>query len=240
MLENQLIWGDCLEVLNDFPEDSFDMILVDLPYRKTNAWWDKPIPLLKFWDRHLAVLKESGVVVLFSIQPFTTDLINSMRGMFKYELIWEKSRPTGHLNAKIRPLRSHENILVFYSRQPTYNPQKSNGHTPVHSYTKRPKRDVIYGEQVNVGYTGGGQTDRYPTSVLRYSSLPNRLGEHSSRKPVPLLEYLIKTYTNEGDTVLDSFMGSGSTCIAAKNTDRRFVGIEIEQSFYQQAKDRLK
>ena len=173
-------------------------------------------------------------------QPFTSLLICSNPKWFKYELIWHKNKSTGFLNAKKQPLRNHESIVVFYNKQPTYNPQKTTGHKPVNSYTKHTSDGSNYGA-TKLGITGGGSTERYPVSVLNFSVVNNDSEEkyHPTQKPIDMCEYLIKTYSNVGDTILDNSMGSGTTGVAAKRLNRKFIGIEKDDNYYKIASDRI-
>lgn len=238
-----ILRGDCLDIMPNIQSASVDMVLCDLPYEVTaRQKWDVIIPFDKLWEQYLRVCKENAAIVLFATEPFRTKLIYSNMEMFKYDLIWVKNKTTGFLNAKKQPLRKHESILVFYKKQPVYNPQKSIGHKPVNSFThKNGAGTLVYG-QTKSGVKGGGQTDRYPTSILEFPVVNNDSDEkvHSAQKPVALCEYLIKTFTNEGDMVLDNCAGSGTTGIAAKNTNRQYILIEKEQEFYDKICKRLR
>ena len=231
--------GDCLKLMNDIPDKSIDMILCDLPYGTTQNKWDSIISLDKLWEQYCRVIKDNGAIVLFAQTPFDKVLGCSNLKMLKYEWIWEKTSATGHLNAKKMPMKAHENILVFYKKLPTYNPQKTTGHTPVHSYTKHQDDGSNYGKTL-IGISGGGSTERYPRSVQVFKTDKQKEALHPTQKPVDLLEYLIKTYTNEGETVLDNTMGSGSTGVAAVRTNRNFVGIELDDTYFEIANKRIK
>lgn len=231
--------GDCLKLMNDIPDKSIDMILCDLPYGTTQNKWDSIISLDKLWEQYCRVTKDNGAIVLFAQTPFDKVLGCSNLKMLKYEWIWEKTSATGHLNAKKMPMKAHENILVFYKKLPTYNPQKTTGHTPVHSYTKHQDDGSNYGKTL-IGISGGGSTERYPRSVQVFKTDKQKEALHPTQKPVDLLEYLIKTYTNEGETVLDNTMGSGSTGVAAVRTNRNFVGIELDDTYFEIANKRIK
>ena len=233
-----LIKGDCLEKMKDISDKSIDMILCDLPYGTTQNKWDSIIPLDKLWEQYCRVIKDNGAIVLFAQTPFDKVLGCSNLKMLKYEWIWEKTSATGHLNAKKMPMKAHENILVFYKKLPTYNPQKTTGHTPVHSYTKHQDDGSNYGKTL-IGISGGGSTERYPRSVQVFKTDKQKEALHPTQKPVGLLEYLIKTYTNENETVLDNTMGSGSTGIACVNTKRNFIGIELDDNYFDIAKNRI-
>lgn len=237
---NTLYWGDCLEVMQDIPDASVDMILVDPPYGQTQSKWDVIIPYVDFWKQHNRVIKDNGAIVVMAAQPFASHLILSNERRYKYDYVWAKNKSTNYLNAKKQPLRKHELILVFYKNQPTYNPQKTQGHKPVHAYNKKANSDTIYRSTGEV-LRGGGQTDRYPTSILSFDKVNNDSADriHANQKPLNLLRWLIRTYTNEGDLVLDSCMGSGSTVIAARQEGRQFIGIEADYEIYRGAVKRI-
>lgn len=238
-METTLLCGDCLELMGDIPNGSIDMILCDMPYGISRNKWDTVIPLDRLWYIYKRIIKDNGAIVLFSQQPFTAALVSSQPQLFRYEWIWHKTQPTGFLNAKRMPLRAHENILVFYKKLPTYNPQKTHGHkrkVSTAEHKRNSAKTTNYGAYKAHTYDS---TDRYPTSVLTYSTDKQKAAYHSTQKPVALLEYLIKTYTNEGDTVLDNCMGSGSTGVACVNTGRRFIGIEIDENYYNVARKRI-
>lgn len=235
---NRLIKGDCLEVMKDIPYKSIDMILCDLPYGTTQNKWDSVIDLQQLWEQYERIIKDNGVIVLFAQTPFDKVLGCSNLKLLRYEWIWEKTTATGFLNAKKMPMKAHENILVFYKKLPTYNPQKTNGHTPVHSYTKYQDDGNNYGK-TEVGISGGGSTERYPRSVQVFKTDKQKEALHPTQKPVGLLEYLIKTYTNENDVVLDNCMGSGSTIVACISTNRRYIGIEKDEQYFEIAVNRV-
>lgn len=234
MLElNKIHHGDCLELMRDIPNESVDMILSDLPYGTTQNKWDSIIPLDKLWEQYERVIKPRGGIILTAAYPFNSTLIQSNPKLFKYDLIWDKSMVTGHLNAKYMPLRRHEDILVFYKRTPTYNPQMSEG-KPYKSISG--KESSNYGKQKQSITVNKGR--RYPTSII---SIPQERykGGHPTQKPIALFEYLIKTYTNEDETVLDNCIGSGTTAIAALNLNRNFIGIEQEKEYVDIANKRI-
>lgn len=191
------------------------------------------------WTHYNRIIKDNGAIVLFAQTPFDKVLGNSNLKMLKYEWIWEKTTATGHLNAKKMPMKAHENILVFYKKLPVYNPQKTYGHTPVHSYTKYQDDGSNYGKTA-VGVSGGGSTERYPRSVQVFKTDKQKCALHPTQKPVSLCEFLIKTYTNENDIVLDNTMGSGSIGVASLNLNRRFIGMELEKRYFDIAKNRIK
>lgn len=234
----ELYKGDCLELMKDIPDKSIDMILCDLPYGTTQNKWDSIISLDKLWRQYCRIIKDNGAIVLFAQTPFDKVLGVSNLKMLKYEWIWEKTAATGHLNAKKMPMKAHENILVFYKKLPTYNPQKTMGHTPVHSYTKHQDDGSNYGK-TKVGISGGGSTERYPRSVQVFKSDKQKVALHPTQKPIDLLQYLIKTYTNEGEIVLDNCMGSGSTGVACLNTNRKFIGMELDDKYFDIARNRI-
>ena len=225
--------GDCLELMKDIPDKSIDMILCDLPYGTTRNKWDSVIPLDKLWEQYERIIKENGAIILFSQMPFTAELTHSNLKLFKYEWIWEKDNGTGFLNAKKMPLKIHENILVFYKKLPTYNPQMRTGFKPYKC--KQGRHSTNYGlyEQGHITESNG---ERYPIDIIEFKK---DSGLHPTQKPVALLEYLIKTYTNENDLVLDNCMGSGATGVACVNTNRNFIGIELSEEYYNIAKERI-
>jgi DNA modification methylase len=237
-----LILGDCLEKMKDIPDKSIDMILCDLPYGTTACKWDTIIPFVPLWVLYKRIIKDNGAIVLTASQPFTSALVMSNISWFKYCWIWIKNKKTGFLNAKKQPLRQMEDVAVFYIKQPTYNPQKTYGHKPVSSFTKHTSDGQTMGK-TKIGITGGGQTDRLPSNVLYIPVVNNDNSNgdkfHPTQKPVALLEYLIRTYTNEGDLVLDCCMGSGSTGVACVNTNRNFIGIELDENYFNIAKKRI-
>lgn len=238
----QIYNGDCLDILPSL-QTKPSAVIADPPYGKLNkkCTWDKIIPIKEMWTSLLNLCSEDTPIILFAQEPYTSLLINSRKDLFKYKLYWLKTQPTGFLNAKRQPLRNIEEILVFYKKQCTYNPQKSTGHKPVNSYTKSEKtanNTVCYGHTRS--FSGGGSTERYPTQILQFKSDKQRLCLHPTQKPLELMEYLVKTYTNEGDTVLDFCMGSGTTGVACKNLNRNFIGVELDKKYFNIAEKRLK
>ena len=239
---NQIIHGDCLEVMKDIPDKSIDMILCDLPYGTTACKWDVIIPFDKLWEQYKRIVKPNTAIVLTTSQPFTSALVMSNIKMFKYEWIWEKTQATGHLDAKRKPMKAHENICVFYTKQPTYNFQKTFGHKRKVSLAKHKENTEknqaeIYHKADK--FTDYDTTERYPRSVLIFPSDKQKSSLHPTQKPVALFEYLIKTYTNEGDLVLDNCCGSGTTAVAAINTNRNYICIEKEKEYFDIACDRI-
>jgi site-specific DNA-methyltransferase (adenine-specific) len=231
------MYGDCLERMKEIPSGSVDMILADPPYGTTQCKWDSIIPLEPMWERLKRIIKPNGAIVMTAAQPFTSILVCSNLDMFKYDWVWEKPSAKGHLNAKKQPMRAHESILVFYNKQPTYNPEMTDGHTRKVSFKRKELNSDVYNKNTtNVSYDS---TKRYPRSVQLIKQDTQKCSLHPTQKPVALMEYLIKTYTNEGETVLDFTMGSGTTGVACINTEREFIGIEMDADFFQVATDRI-
>ena len=237
---NSIILGDCLEVLPNIQDKSIDMIFADLPFGTTHCKWDSIIPLDKLWVQYKRVIKDNGCILLFAQTPFDKILGCSNMEWLRYEWIWEKTQATGHLNSKRMPMKAHENLLVFYKNLPTYNPQKTYGHKRKVStaYHKRnSSTGEIYGKCDN--FSDYDSTERYPRSIQVFSSDKQKMNLHSTQKPISLCEYFIKTYTNEGDIVLDNCVGSGTIAVACINTNRNFIGIELLESYYNIAKNRV-
>lgn len=226
---------DCLEGMKAIPDRSVDMILCDPPYETTRNKWDsviQPAALWAEWDR---ICKPNAAVVLFSQQPFTTLLVNSRPELFRYEWIWEKTQGTGHLNAKKMPMKIHENVLVFYHNLPTYNPQWGEGKPYTATYSTHSSN---YGKQKdNITTINDGK--RYPTDIIRFAKSAEDRHLHPTQKPVSLCEYLIKTYTNPGEVVLDSCMGSGTTAVACLRTGRHYIGFELDKKYHVIAQQRI-
>ncbi|MCX6783332.1 MAG: site-specific DNA-methyltransferase [Candidatus Levybacteria bacterium] len=230
-----LLMGNCLELMNDIPDKSIDMILCDLPYGITAPEWDSVLDMNILWKHYERIRKNNCPVVLFSSQPFTTKLINSNMNNFKYCWYWEKNQGTNFFHARRMPIRKIEEICIFYNGK--YNPQMSEGHIPTNSSVGSSNGKTYHGS--NKRNYKGGSTIRYPTNILKYKSVNNYERFHSAEKPVDLLEYLIRTYTNESELILDNCMGSGSTGIAAGNTGRNFIGMEMNENYYNMAEKRL-
>lgn len=230
--------------MKDIPDSSVDMILCDLPYGTTQCKWDTVIPFEFLWEQYNRIIKGNGAVVLFGAEPFSSKLRLSNLKMYKYDWIWRKPRGTGHLNAKKQPMRDVENISVFYKKQCTYNPQYEKGEP--YSALKGGKNSRVsesgvptYGKFMNgAEFRNDNSGFRYPKQIIEFGVV-ERGTVHPTQKPVPLLEYLIKTYTNEGETVLDNCMGSGSTGVACVNTNRKFIGIELDDTYFEIAKNRI-
>ena len=235
MSKIELMKGDCLERMKEIPDGSVDLILTDPPYATTKNKWDSVIPFEPMWDHLKRIIKPNGVIVLFAQTPFDKILGASNIDMLKYEWVWFKNRPTGHLNSKFAPLKSHENILVFTEgstsfvkntkNSSTYNPQ---GLVACLKVNKRTRGNGNY-DEVNNKLENVALFENYPKSVLNFKV---EVGLHPTQKPVALLEYLINTYSNEGDTVLDFTFGSCSTGVAALNTNRKFIGVEMEENYF--------
>jgi len=238
----QLMQGDCLDKMRGIPAGSVDMVLTDPPYGTTDCKWDSVIPLGPMWDQLKRITKPDGAIVMTASQPFTSALVMSNPKLFKYDWCWRKNRCTGFLNAKRQPLRNKEDILVFYQKQPTYNPQYSAG-KPYKATEKRKTNRVsdptVYGEFVHgPDFRNDNDGRRHPKQVLEFEAVASGT-VHPTQKPVALMEYLIRTYTNEGETVLDFAMGSGTTGVAAMNTGRRFIGIELDPEYFAIAEERI-
>lgn len=233
---NQVIEGDCLEIMKSIPNKSIDMILCDLPYGTTQNKWDSVIPLDELWKEYNRIIKDNGAIVLTSQGIFTAKLILSNEKNFKYKIVWEKSKATNFLNAKKQPLRKHEDVCVFYKKQPTYNPQMRQGE----AYNKGIRKDQhtgSYGEFNPVEVKSDGE--RYPVDIVYFKTAESEGNVyHSTQKPVELGRYLIRTYTNPGDIVLDNACGSGSFLVAAKMEGRRYIGIEknSDEALYKKVK----
>lgn len=228
--------GDCLELMKSIPDKSIDMILCDLPYGTTQNSWDVVIPFPQLWEQYNRIIKENGCIALFGNQPFTSHLVLSNEKYFRYSLVWVKNKFSDFLNAKRKPMKVNEDICIFYKKQPTYNPQYTYS-TPYKRWNTQEAVDkqTNYGShKSNVAVSDG---KRLPLTVLNFDRVERP--SHPTQKPVDLLEWLIKTYTNEGDLVLDNAMGSGSTGVACINTGRRFLGMELDQVYFDVAEKRI-
>jgi DNA modification methylase len=249
MKVTEIYKGDCLELMPKLIDDkSIDMIFCDLPYGTTNCRWDSIIDLPKLWNEYERVIKDNGVILLFAQTPFDKVLGASNLKLLKYEWIWEKTQATGHLNAKKMPMKAHENILVFYKNLPTYNPQKTDGHE--RKVSKGYQRDIcikrrdekwgdnyLYGKETTA--PDYDSTERYPRSVLTFASDKQKSKLHPTQKPLALIEYMIRTYTNEGDLILDNACGSGTTGLGAKNLGRNYIMMEQDPEHYETACKRV-
>lgn len=231
---------DCLDGMERIADSSIDMVLCDPPFCQTaRNKWDTIIPFDLMWKHLLRITKENAAIIFFANGMFTADLMQSNRKMWKYNLIWEKTQSTGFLNAKKMPLRSHEDICVFYKKLPTYNPIKTTGHIRKVSkamHHVNSKQTTDYGE---TGFVDYDSTERYPRSVLKFAKDTQKTAFHPTQKPIALCEYLIRTYSNVGDLILDFCAGSGTTMIAAKNTGRYYIGFEKEKEYFDIATKRL-
>lgn len=232
---NKLYLGDCIDILKSIDDKSVDFILSDLPYGMTAPQWDNQIPIHLLWQEYNRIIKDNAIICLFASQPFTTLLINSNLANFKYCWYWIKNQGTNFFHAKRMPIRKVEEICVFHGKK--YNPQITDGHVPTNSAKGCSNGKAYHGK--NKRDYAGGKTTRYPSNILNFNCVDNYSRLHSSQKPIDLCEYLIKTYTVENDIVLDSCMGSGTTCLAAKNINRRFIGIENNEEFFKIAAERL-
>ncbi len=237
--KKEILLGDCLELMNDIPNGNIDMILADLPYGTTACKWDTIIPFEPLWEQYKRIIKPNGAIVLTASQPFTSVLVMSNLKMFRYELIWDKLKGRQPFLAKIRPMKSHENILVFSKNKTVYNPQMTKAESRnMRDRVKSIKKETaesIYGLQKEYIKDNSLEHLRYPQSVFRYSGQAREINNsrvHPTQKPIELFEYLIKTYTNEGDLVLDNTAGSGTTAIACLRTNRQFIVMEKEQKYY--------
>ena len=228
--------GDCLDVMPTLADQSVDLVLADLPYGTTRCSWDSVIPLEPLWAEYRRICR--GPIILFAQTPFDKVLGASNLPMLRYEWIWEKTNATGHLNAKKAPMKAHENVLIFYRRQPTYNPQKTFGHVRK-TATKRGDDSPVYGKQVLDGQVYDS-TERYPRSVQTFASDKQKSKLHNTQKPLDLCAYFIRTYSNPGDVVLDNCMGSGTTGHACLNEGRSFIGIEKVPEIFATASARLR
>ena len=228
--EYSLLFGDCLERMKEIPSGSVDMVLTDPPYQSTACDWDSMIPFEPMWEQLKRIIKPNGTIVLFGAEPFSSLLRCSNLKMFKYDWIWEKSKATGFLNSKKQPLRAHEIISVFYSKPPTYTPQMTEGVAYNKGVRKEQTQNDVYGSFDQVEVKSDGL--RFPRSVQYFKTAESEGGFHKTQKPVALLEYLIKTYTQENETVLDFTFGSCSTGVASLNTNRKFIGIEMEEKYF--------
>ena len=229
--------GDCLELMKKIPDKSIDAIICDLPYGITKNQWDVVIPFDKLWEQYNRIIKDNGCIALFGNQPFTSHLIISNEKYFRYSLVWVKNKFSDFLNAKRKPMKVNEDICIFYKKQPTYNPQYTYGE-PYKRWNSQEAVDkqTNYGtHKSNISKSDG---KRLPLTVLNFNRVERPL--HPTQKPVELLEWLIKTYTNEGDLVLDNTMGVGSTGVACVKTGRNFIGIELDEGYFQIAKERIK
>lgn len=226
--------GDCLELMPHIPPQSVDMILCDLPYGSTKNKWDTIVPFDKLWEQYNRIITNNGVIDLFCDGLFMANLMLSNIKMWRYNLIWNKNRGCDFLNANVKPLKSHEEIAIFYKKKPVYN--KQFWYSTPYAPTKNGSLSDNYGDRKQA-WSESKNGERNPLSILSFNCDASRV--HPTQKPVALLEWLIKTYTNEGMTVLDNCMGSGSTAIACANTNRNFIGMELDENYFEIAKERI-
>lgn len=228
--------------MRELPDKSIDMILCDLPYGITKNKWDRSISFEKLWEAYKRIIKSRGVIALFGQGKFYLNLVSGNRQWFRYDLIWGKGHPTGFLNARRMPLRRHEQIAIFYEHLPKYRPQYTQGKPPLHScgtaYYQKEATNRNYGKFCRKNDDRAGSTERFPTSILKFAKNPSN-AMHPTEKPVELLEYLIRMYTDENDVVLDNCIGSGSTALACIGTNRKFIGYEITEEYYAIARERI-
>lgn len=239
----KLFNGDCLELLNQVKDESIDLVLADLPFGMTQNHWDSVIPLAPLFEQYQRIIKPHGAVLLFGMGMFGAQLMmNASKKMpYRYDWIWEKTKPVGFLNSKKMPLRAHENIYVFYKHLPTYHPQMRLGFEPYKGhYNKTSDKSGNNYRRTSDNYTPRQYAgERFPIDMIKFSSENNSNSVHPTQKPVDLLQYLIKTYTDEGMTVLDNTMGSGSTGVAAVSLNRNFIGMELDEEYFKTAKERI-
>jgi len=239
METNKIYQGDCLEVMKQIEDKSVDMILCDLPYGVTQNKADEVIDLSKLWEQYKRIIKDDGTIVLTSQQPFTTDLINSNREMFKYELIWNKELPSGFLNANRQPLRVHENILIFYKNLGIYNSQKFKGNKNHSKGSMKTDVNNNYGVYGKVDNTEELGEMKHPQSIISFMKPHPSKAKHPTEKPVELAEWIIQSYSNKGDLILDNCIGTGWTAIACKKFNRNFIGIDLNKDYILIAEERL-
>ena len=237
MSKIELMKGDCLERMHAIPYGSVDLIFTDPPFGTTKCSWDSIIPFEPMWAELKRVIKPNGAIVLFGAEPFSSLLRCSNIKDFKYDWVWEKSKATGFLNSKRQPLRAHEIISVFYSKPPTYTPQMTEGVAYNKGVRKEQTQNDVYGSFDQVEVKSDGL--RFPRSVQYFKTAESEGGFHKTQKPVALLEYLIKTYTQENETVLDFTFGSGSTGVACVNSNRNFIGVELDENYFNIAEKRI-
>ncbi len=233
---------DCLQILPTIKDKSIDMICCDLPYGTTQNKDDIIISFELLWKEYERIIKDTGCIALFGQGIFYVDLVNSNRKLFRYDLVWDKVLTSGFLNAKRMPLRQHEQIAIFYKKLPTYNPQFTQG-KPLHgkgvAYKNKELKNQNYGHFEATDDLRKGSTEKYPTSILKFAKPHPSVAKHRTEKSIECLEWLIKTYTNEGETVLDNCAGSFTTGIACQNTNRNFIGIELDKQYFEIGKNRM-
>ena len=236
----KLLQGDCLELMKDIPDGSVDMILADLPYGTTACKWDEIIPFEPLWEQYERITKDNGAIVLTATQPFTSALVMSKPALFSHSWVWEKTKATNYVQARKKPMKYHEDIVVFAKKQHIYNPQMRKGFKPYKKVQREnyDKDGAVFKDTREPGSVSVSSGERFPSTVIKFGN-PNNKSIHPTQKPVALFEYLIKTYTNKGDTVLDNVMGSGTTGVACKNLNRNFIGIELDEGYFKIATERI-
>jgi len=239
MLKTDLLYGDCLELLPEIADRSIDMIFTDLPYGSTKNTWDHVVDLDALWKEYERVIKDNGVIALWAQSPFDKVLACSNLKHYRYEWVIEKTSATGFLNAHKMPMKAHEQILIFYKKLPTYNPQMEHGHVRKVSTAQHKRNSKVTTNYGKHGLTSYDSTDRYPRDVLRFKWDKQKSSLSPTQKPVAACEYMIRTYTNPGDVVLDSCMGSGTTGVAAVGLGRKFIGIEVDPEMFEIADRRI-
>ena len=241
-ITNKIIHADCMDILKQLPDKCIDAIICDLPYGETNNTADIIIPFDKLWEQYKRIIKDNGAIVLFAQGLFYIDLVNSNREWYKYDLVWDKILTSDFLNANIKPLRVHEQIAIFYKEKPIYNPQMRVGE-PLHSkgktYLNKEDNNNNYGKYQKILDNRCGETQKYPTTVITCQKPHPSIAKHRTEKPIRLIEYLIKTYSNEGDLILDNCSGSGTLAVACHNTRRKFICIEKDYDYYKASVERL-
>ena len=247
--KNENLWlmkGDCLERMKEIPDGSVDMILTDPPYGTTACKWDSVIPLEPMWEQLKRIIKPNGAIVMTASQPFTTTLIASNMKMFKYCWVWKKDKPTNFALANKQPMKYHEDVCVFYKKQPTYNkqmiPRDGSGAERCKykvDHSNRKMQGISLDNSLKNGDSWYNSSLKNPSTIVYFNTGRRQSSIHPTQKPVALMEYLIKTYTNEGETVLDFTCGSGTTAVACANTGRKFIGIELDDNYFESAKNRV-
>lgn len=237
---NKIYNMDCLEGMKNIDDKSIDMILCDLPYGTTACKWDTIIPFKPLWEQYERIIKDNGAIVLFGSQPFTSNLVMSNPKLFRYEWVWEKNKPSNFMLANKQPMKYHENIMVFYKKQPTYNkqliPRSESGKQRTKYKTDRTESEHYFLEKKEIDYNPDLKN---PSTILKVNTVYQNTNLHPTQKPIELFEHFIKTYTNEGETVLDNCMGSGTTAIACINTNRNYIGFEKDITYFEIAKKRI-
>ena len=235
----ELLQGDCLELMKDIPDGSVDMILADLPYGTTACKWDTIIPFEPLWEQYERVIKDNGAIVLTASQPFTSALVMSNPKYFRHSWVWNKRYSANYPQAKNQPMKIHEDVVVFSKKRASYTPIMTKRDIPIKKGANK-GAEVFHRGLDRKDYIGKVYDEKYPESIIFFPTRQEGKNIHPTQKPLALFEYLIKTYTNEGETVLDNCMGSGTTAIACLNTDRQYIGFELDKDYYNIAQDRIK